>query len=136
MIKRIRIAQKRVSGSLRCREMPLARLCLTSTDLLASISGSTAQGIRPARASDPFPDLQASTPTPPSLEDGHSVFDPLRPKGWTVPLPPPVDTVDQRVFGVRDALADLGIGYIGFANDSLHDDTVRHDLPASGVRGR
>ncbi|MBH5372238.1 carbohydrate porin [Bradyrhizobium sp. CNPSo 4016] len=51
-------------------------------------------------------------------------YDNLREKGLWFPIPGPADTIDQDKGGVRSALADVGIGYIGwthniFANNQL-----------------
>ncbi|MGN8544591.1 hypothetical protein ACQPTN_06065 [Bradyrhizobium sp. 13971] len=51
-------------------------------------------------------------------------FDAFREKGIWLNIPGPADTIDQNKNGVRSALADVGIGYIGwthntFANNQL-----------------
>ncbi len=56
--------------------------------------------------------------------DPFARFDTFREKGIWLTIPGPVDTIVQDRDGVRSALADVGIGYIGwthntFANDQL-----------------
>ncbi|WP_375167104.1 MULTISPECIES: carbohydrate porin [unclassified Bradyrhizobium] len=56
--------------------------------------------------------------------DPFARFDTFREKGIWLNIPGPADTVDQDKSGVRSALADVGIGYIGwthniFANNQL-----------------
>lgn len=136
MIESIKTGLKRVSRFPRKRNLPLACLCLTGVGLVAPVSRATAQDVQLAQASNPFPTLQTTVPPPPRVEDEFGIYDPLRLKGWTVPLPPPEDTIDPSLFGLRKDLADLGIGYVGFTNDAFQDNILRHGLPAPGVRGR
>ncbi|MGY4426436.1 porin [Bradyrhizobium sp. JR6.1] len=56
--------------------------------------------------------------------DPFASYDNLREKGMWLNIPGPADTIDQDTGGVRSALADVGIGYIGwthntFANNQL-----------------
>ena len=131
MIKSVRIIPGRASRFGSRVKLPLA--CLCSMGGLAE--RSAAQEIQLAQAANPFPALQATVPAVPTTGN-FSIYDPLRLKGWTIPLPPPEDTIDPNLLGIRRALADLGIGYIGFTNDSFQDNLLRHGLPAPGVRGR
>jgi porin len=57
-----------------------------------------------------------TTPTPD--------FDALRVKGYIVALPGPQDTIDPDFAGLRSSLAALGIGYIGYSNNNLFDNTL------------
>jgi porin len=57
-----------------------------------------------------------TTPTPD--------FEVLRIKGLTVALPGPQDTIDPDFAGIRSSLAALGIGYIGYSNNNLFDNTL------------
>ncbi|MEK9280977.1 carbohydrate porin [Bradyrhizobium sp. ISRA442] len=43
----------------------------------------------------------------------------LREKGMWLNIPGPADTIDQDTDGVRSALADVGIGYIGWTHNSF-----------------
>lgn len=57
---------------------------------------------------------QATVPPPvPSTTDYDALFAKLQPKGFNIGLPGPTDTVDPQAFGLRKALADMGIGYFG-----------------------
>ncbi|WP_235884881.1 MULTISPECIES: carbohydrate porin [Bradyrhizobium] len=46
-------------------------------------------------------------------------YDELREKGLWLNIPGPADTIDQDRDGVRSALADVGIGYIGWTHNSF-----------------
>ncbi|MGY4626978.1 carbohydrate porin [Bradyrhizobium sp. USDA 4486] len=46
-------------------------------------------------------------------------YDKLREKGLWFNIPGPADTIDQDRDGVRSALADVGIGYIGWTSNSF-----------------
>ncbi|MDA9463075.1 hypothetical protein XH87_00255 [Bradyrhizobium sp. CCBAU 53415] len=68
-------------------------------------------------------DRAAQTRTQKAI-DPFARYDNLREKGLWLPIPGPADTIDQDKGGVRSALADVGIGYIGwthntFANNQL-----------------
>jgi hypothetical protein len=58
----------------------------------------------------------SATPTPD--------FDALRIKGYTIALPGPQDTIDPDFAGLRSSLAALGIGYIGYTNNSFYDNML------------
>ena len=58
-----------------------------------------------------------STSTPPD-------FDSLRIKGLNVALPGPQDTIDPDFAGIRSSLASIGIGYIGYTNNSFYDNML------------
>ncbi len=62
-------------------------------------------------------------------DNPYSQFDALKIKGWNIPLPSAGDTVDGNAFGLRNALADLGIGYIFFTLSYDSDNVLRHGLP-------
>lgn len=51
-------------------------------------------------------------------------FDNLREKGIWLNIPGPADTIDQDKDGVRSALADLGIGYVGWTQNTLIDNRM------------
>jgi porin len=51
-------------------------------------------------------------------------LDSLRIKGLNLPLPGPQDTIDPDFAGIRSSLASLGIGYIGYTNNSFFDNTL------------
>ena len=57
-----------------------------------------------------------ATPTPD--------FQSLRIKGLTIALPGPQDTIDPDFAGIRSSLAALGIGYIGYSNNSFFDNML------------
>ncbi|OPY94289.1 hypothetical protein A5906_14190 [Bradyrhizobium sacchari] len=51
--------------------------------------------------------------------DPFARFENLREKGSWLNIPGPADTIDQDKGGVRSALADVGIGYIGWSHNSF-----------------
>lgn len=54
-------------------------------------------------------------------------FDALAMKGWERPLPKSADTLIADKAGVRDALADVGIGFVGFASNALQYNFLQND---------
>jgi len=72
----------------------------------------------------------SSPPAPPAND--YSRFEPLRWKGLIVPIPGPADTVDKRAFGLRDALADLGIGYFAYTVSYFTTNLAKHEGPVDG----
>ncbi|WP_146990144.1 carbohydrate porin [Bradyrhizobium macuxiense] len=59
--------------------------------------------------------------------DPFAKFETLREKGMWLNIPGPADTIDQDKDGVRSALADVGIGYVGGTVNSL----VNNQLPGA-----
>ena len=67
---------------------------------------------------------RAAQTRPQKTIDPFARYDNLREKGLWLSIPGPADTIDQDKDGVRSALADVGVGYIGwthntFANNQL-----------------
>src|SRR4249919_4392317 len=60
-----------------------------------------------------------TAPATPTLD-----FESLRVKGLTIALPGPQDTIDPDFAGIRSSLAALGIGYIGYTNNSFFDNIL------------
>jgi len=83
--------------------------------LLCNAESAWSDTLNSAQA-DPAVDAAraAALTTPPAsaLAPG-SEFASLQPKGFNLALPGPADTVDPEAFGMRRALADAGIGFIG-----------------------
>lgn len=83
----------------------------------------------PARATS-TPDSRHDRPNkvaetkPPEKVDPFAKFDHLREKGIWLNIPGPADTIDQDKGGVRSALANLGIGYVGWTQNSLIDNRM------------
>lgn len=61
---------------------------------------------------------------PPEKIAPFAKFDNLREKGIWLNIPGPADTIDQDKDGVRSALADLGIGYVGWTQNTLIDNRM------------
>ena len=61
---------------------------------------------------------------PPAATSTPTDFESLRVKGLNVALPGPQDTIDPDFAGIRSSLASLGIGYIGYTNNSFFDNTL------------
>ena len=81
--------------------------------------------------------IPATIPPPPGpAPQRFSEIDRLKPnRGWTIPLPGAADTVDQGLFGVRQALADAGFSYLGIESGTFVDNLLRHGGPPGGIRG-
>lgn len=70
----------------------------------------------PRKTSDQFQrtmDLAQKKPSP------FAKFDNLREKGMELNIPGPADTVTKDLGGVRSALADVGIGYVAWTQDTF-----------------
>lgn len=83
----------------------------------------------PARATN-IPDSRHDRPDkgaetkPPEKMAPFAKFDNLREKGIWLNIPGPADTIDQDKGGVRSALADIGIGYVGWTQNTLIDNRM------------
>jgi len=77
-------------------------------------------------------DKASLNPPPAPPVDDYSRFDSLRWKGLIVPIPGPADTVDKGAFGLRDALADLGIGYFAYTSSYFTTNLAEHAGPVDG----
>ena len=120
----------------RDRTIPRSRSWCVAACTITLIGGSAARALAQDRASP-----VSGAPTPPLISaepvsDPYAIFDPLRWKGLNIILPGPANTVDQGLFGIRQTLADAGIGYIGISNSSFEDNIIRHGLPAPAVGNR
>ncbi|UWU82944.1 carbohydrate porin [Bradyrhizobium yuanmingense] len=62
---------------------------------------------------------RAAQTRPQKTIDPFAKYDKLREKGVWFNIPGPADTIDQDKGGVRSALADVGIGYIGWTHNSF-----------------
>ena len=60
----------------------------------------------------------------------YAAADDLKIRGYNIPFPYAVDTLDQGAFGLRNALAADGIGYTGISSTTFTDNVIRHALPA------
>ena len=71
---------------------------------------------------------------PPALPPGQNPYalaDTLKIRGWIIPVPSAADTIDQGLFGVRNALAQNGFSYFGISGTTFQDNLLRHQLPAA-----
>ncbi len=107
-----------------CRDMVWITLLLCG----AFRAHADASDMQLSQAS-PLPTLLTPEVVSAPQDDPYSRFDALKIKGWNIPLPGAGDTVDQDAFGLRDALANLGIGYILFTLSYDSDNVLRHGLP-------
>lgn len=82
-----------------------------------------AQPINAPESRHDHPDKVAETRAPEKIAP-FAKFDNLREKGIWLNIPGPADTIDQDKGGVRSALADLGIGYVGWTQNSLIDNRM------------
>ena len=74
-------------------------------------------------------------PSPPAFKNPYALADSLKYRGWIVPLPGALDTLDQGLFGIRNTLAQNGISYFGFSTTTYQDNIIRHGLPAGNQFG-
>ncbi|QQO37557.1 carbohydrate porin [Bradyrhizobium diazoefficiens] len=95
---------------------------LKRTEPLAAPS-APARAINTPDSRHDRPDKVAET-TPPEKIAPFAKFDNLREKGIWLNMPGPADTIDQDRGGVRSALANLGIGYVGWTQNSLIDNRM------------
>jgi porin len=70
----------------------------------------------PSAAVSPLAITSATTPSPD--------FESLRVKGLNIALPGPQDTIDPDFAGIRSSPAALGIGYIGYTNNSFYNNVL------------
>lgn len=82
-----------------------------------------AQSINAPESRHDHPDKVAEIRAPDKI-DPFAKFDNLREKGIWLNIPGPADTIDRDMGGVRSALADLGIGYVGWTQNSLIDNRM------------
>ena len=66
----------------------------------------------------------AENPAPATPAMATPDFESLRIKGLSIALPGPQDTIDPDFAGIRSGLAALGIGYIGYTNNSFFDNML------------
>src|SRR3954447_21627938 len=59
-------------------------------------------------------------------------FEALRIKGLNIAFPGPEDTIDPDSAGIRSSLAALGIGYIGYSNNSFYNNMLSAERATFG----
>ncbi len=96
----------------------------SNTLLLAQASGGASTG---------QPLIPITPPNP--VTNPYAAADDLKIRGYNIPFPFAVDTVDQGAFGLRNALAADGIGYTGISSTTFTDNVIRHGLPAGNRFG-
>jgi len=79
----------------------------------------------PPAQSPPSLALPVASPAPTS--GPFARFDALAMQGWERPLPKSADTLIADKAGIRDALADAGIGFIGFASNAIQYNVLQND---------
>lgn len=93
---------------------------------LAQSQGDTAPGTAPA-AVQPTPSPTLPVQSSIASTGPYQRFDALAMKGWERPLPKSADTLLGDKGGVRDALADIGIGFIGYASNAIQYNFLQND---------
>lgn len=91
--------------------------------------------VRLAQASEPAAVAVAPPTTSQVAPLDYTRFNPYRIRGANIPLPGPADTIEGNAFGLRDALASLGIGWFGYSTSFFADNILRHGLPLNNQRG-
>ncbi len=84
-----------------------------------------AQANSGAAATQPLIPITAPNPT----TNPYAAADDLKIRGYNIPFPFAIDTLDQGGFGLRDALASQGIGYTVLSSTTFNDTVNRHGLP-------
>ncbi len=78
-----------------------------------------------------LPSTVIPPPALPPNKNPYALADDLKIRGWAIPLPGAADTADLGLFGVRNALAEEGISYLGISASTFQDNMLRHQLPAA-----
>ncbi|WGR97883.1 carbohydrate porin [Bradyrhizobium sp. ISRA443] len=68
--------------------------------------------------------FQRAGTLPPREADPYAKFEKLRERGLVVSIPGPADTITQDEGGVRSALAEVGIGYVGWTQYLFVDNVL------------
>ena len=110
---------------------------------VAAVRGAEASDLAPndpgsfqlAQASPPVGGIPIIPPPPTAPSSPFALDDELKIRGWLLPLPGAANTLDQGLFGVRDALAERGISYLGIESATFSDNMVRHALPPGNQFG-
>ncbi len=84
-----------------------------------------AQANSGASSSQPLIPITAPNPS----TNPFAAADDLKIRGYNIPFPFAVDTLDQGGFGLRNALASEGIGYTVLSSTTFNDTVNRHGLP-------
>lgn len=109
--------QKQSGATISVRSRRLKRTAPLAT------RSAPAQRINAPESRHDRPDKVAETRAPEKIAP-FAKFDNLREKGIWLNIPGPADTIDQDKGGVRSALADLGIGYVGWTQNSSIDNRM------------
>ncbi|WBO21297.1 carbohydrate porin [Sphingomonas abietis] len=109
----------------------LALSCVAAPAVAQSQRDQSASEAPAAVQPTPSPVLpvQSANATP----GPYQTYDALAMRGWERPLPKSGDTLLGDKLGVRDALADAGIGFIGFASNAIQYNFLQND---GGYKGR
>ena len=91
----------------------------------------SAGGAPAAVQPEPSPTLPVQSPN--ASAQPYQRFDALAMKGWERPLPKSGDTLLGDKGGIRDALADVGIGFIGFGSNAIQYNFLQDD---HGYKGK
>ncbi|WP_342723701.1 carbohydrate porin [Bradyrhizobium sp. B097] len=88
-------------------------------------SGAWAPAVSPGMSLDKrdSADRAAQAGTQKTIEP-FARYENLREKGLWLNIPGPADTIDQDKHGIRSALADVGIGYIGWTHNTFADNQL------------
>jgi porin len=100
---------------------------------LAQSQGDAAPGTAPA-AVQPTPSPTLPVQSSAASSASYQRFDTLAMKGWERPLPKSADTLLGDKGGVRDALADIGIGFIGFGSNAIQYDFLQNNHGYKGTQ--
>ena len=91
--------------------------------------------IQYAQASTPSTGLRAVIPPAPGpAPDRFALIDKYKIKGWDISVPGAANSIDQGLFGVREALAEAGNGYLVVENTYFSDNVIHHGHPPGNSR--
>jgi porin len=124
-----RISGGRISsarGAVAAAVSTIAMACGLVAPASAQSAGDTSAGGAPA-AVQPTPSPTLPVQTAQASPSPYQRYDALAMRGWERPLPKSGDTLLGDKLGVRDALADAGIGFIGFASNAIQYNFLQND---------
>ncbi len=99
----------------------------------AQSQGDTSAGAAPA-AVQPTPSDTLPVETAHASAEPFQRFDALAMKGWERPLPKSGDTLIGDKWGIRDTLADVGIGFLGYASGAFQYNAAQNNGSYKGAQ--
>jgi porin len=104
------------------RRITLLAACSSSVLIASAASAQQSSATQPAAAPS-----TAIAPAVIDSDDPDAQYKNVRIKGYDIPLPGPSDTIEGDLGGLREKLADVGIGWFGYTPTNLFYNVARHD---------